>query len=371
MQVIGFAIDITAGKRAEILLKESEERYRQIFETCAEGILIVDIQSKRLTYANPAMRIMLGYTLKGLQRKCVTDIHPKEALKEVKNNFEKIARGLKPTAFDIPCQKKDGTLIYADITGTKMLIDGREYNVGFFTDRTKRRVVEQQLQKSEELFRLTFEHAPIGIAIFDKRGAVVTVNSFFATILGYSMDSLKTQGIDAHLHPEDKPRSIKALLSSPETLHGHAVIEKRYVAHNGRTVYVKEHTQGIFSAADKLVSLIVLIEDITDRMQAETLNANVMAKLKNVYKELHDFSELLPTNQKFSNLVSIHDYNLSPMENRVASLIYNGYSNEKIAGKLNISTNTVKHHVTSIFSKFNVRNRVEFLQIIRVKRIIM
>ncbi len=48
VRIIGFAVDITAGKRAEMLLKESEERYRQIFETCAEGILVGDIESKRL-----------------------------------------------------------------------------------------------------------------------------------------------------------------------------------------------------------------------------------------------------------------------------------------------------------------------------------
>ncbi len=252
-----------------------------------------------------------------------------------------------------------------------MNIDGREYNVGFFTDITERRAVEQKLQKSEELFRQTFERAPIGIAIFDKTGTVVNANSFLSTILGYATDALKEHGIDMHLHAEDKQRSIKALLSSLEKLREHAVCEKRYVACDGHTVYVKEYTQGIFSTADDLVFLIVLIEDITTRMQAENLNINVITKLKDVYNELQDFSAMLPAEHKFSKLVSIHDYNLSPMENRVASLIYNSYSNQNIASKLNISENTVKHHITSIFSKFKVRNRLEFLKIIREKRIVI
>jgi PAS domain S-box-containing protein len=370
-QLIGFAVDITERKRAEMLLRESEERYRQIFETCAEGILAVDIKNKRLQYANPAMCAMLGYTLKGLQRKCLSDIHPKEPFEEVEKKFKENAQGLTLFAPAIPCQHKDGSVIYANICSTQMVIDGQEYNVGFFTDITERREIEQQLQKSEELFRQTFERAPIGIAIFDKKGSVVNVNSFFATILGYARDALKARGIDGHLHAEDMQKSIKALLSSTAKLRNHAVYEKRYVACDGHTVYVKEYAQGIFSATDELEFLIILIEDITGRREAENLNFNVIAKLKDVYNELHDFSAMLPANQKFSRIVSLHDYNLSPMENRVASLMYNSYTNQKIASKLNIAENTVKHHITNIFSKFKVRNRLEFLKIVREKRIIM
>ncbi len=371
VRVIGFAVDITAGRLAEMHLEESERRYRQIVETCAEGILIVDIQSKRLIYANPSLCALLGYTLKGLQRKRLSDIHPKEFFEDVEKKFDENAQGCTLIAPAIPCQHKDGSVIYANICSTQMVIDGQAYNVGFFTDITERRAIEQQLQKSEELFRQTFERAPIGIAIFDKMGSVVNVNSFFAAILGYSRDALKAQGIDVHLHAEDKQSSIKALLSSSEKLHNHAVYEKCYVARDGHTVYVKEYVQGIFSTTDKLVFLIVLIEDITGRRQAETLNINVIAKLKDVYNELRDFSAMLPMEQKFSHIVSLHDYKLSPMENRVASLIYNSYTNQKIASKLNISENTVKHHITSIFSKFKVRNRFEFLKIIREKRIII
>ena len=371
VQVIGFAVDITAGRLAEMRLEESERRYRQIFETCAEGILIIDIQSKLLKYANPALCALLGYTLKGLQRKRLSDIHPKESFKEVEKKFKENAQGLTLFASAIPCQHKDGSVIYANICSTQMVIDGQAYNVGFFTDITERRAIEQQLQKSEELFRQTFERAPIGIAVFDKKGSVVNANSFFATILGYSRDALKARGIDGCLHAEDEQSSIEALLSSPQKLQNHAVYEKRYVACDGHTVYVKEYAQGIFSATDELVFLVVLIEDITGRREAENLNLNIIAKLKDVYNELHDFSAMQPANQKFSRIMSLHDYNLSPMENRVASLMYNSYTNQKIASKLNIAENTVKHHITNIFSKFKVRNRLEFLKIIREKRIII
>jgi PAS domain S-box-containing protein len=370
-RVIGFAVDITATKQAEILLKESEGRYRTIFETCAEGILIVDIESRHITFANPAICAMLGYTLKGLQMKRLSDIHPKEALKKVRHHFDEIAMGRRLTASATPCRRKDGSVIYTNISGTKMVIDGREYNVGFFTDITERRAIEKKLRESEALFRQTFEHAPIGIAIFDKKGAVININSFLADMLNYSAEELKAGGVDAHLHTESKTKSMRALLSKPLTLRKPVFYEKRYIAREGTTVFVKEYVQGIFSKEDELTYVIALMEDITAQNHTENQNINIITKLKAVYNELHEFSKMLPDDQSFSSLASIQDYKLSPMENKVASLIYHGYTNNKIASKLNISENTVKHHITSIFSAFKVKSRLELANTIREKRMIM
>jgi PAS domain S-box-containing protein len=371
VRVIGFAVDITAGKMSEALLRESEERYRTIFEASPEGILVTEIESMRFKYANPAMCAMLGYTLKELQRMRVPDIHPKEALEAVKKHYYQITRGLKITAHAIACRRKDGSGIHVDISGTTLFIDGRECNIGFFTDITERRAIERKLRESEELFRQTFEHAPIGIAIFNSSGAIMNVNSFLADMLGFSKDALKARGIDVLLHAEDRTKKIEMLLDAPEKLHKTAVREKRYVARDGHTAYVKEYAQGIFNKTDELIFVIVLMEDITARIQTEHLNINIIAKLKDVYNELHAFSAILPEHQDFSGLNSINDFKLSSMENRVASMMYQSYANKKIAFELNISENTVKHHVTSIFRKFKVRNRLEFLKIIREKRIII
>ena len=68
---------------------------------------------------------------------------------------------------------------------------------------------------------------------------------------------------------------------------------------------------------------------------------------------------------------SLSDYDLSAMETRIISLIYNGYSNKKIAQHLCIAENTVKHHITSIYSKFKVKNRIGLIQSIRTNRIII
>jgi len=141
---------ITERKKAEKALRESEIRYRTLFESAAGGILIADIETKRLRYANPAICRMLDYNEEELRRKGVDDIHPKDALEHVISEFEAQARGEKTLAPNIPCLRKDGTIIYADINTTKALIDGRECNIGFFSDITERKNVEEELKKYRE-----------------------------------------------------------------------------------------------------------------------------------------------------------------------------------------------------------------------------
>jgi len=68
--------DISERKQAEEALKESQERYKALFEGTAEGILVTDIETKRFKYANPAICRMLGYPEEELKRLSVPDIHP-------------------------------------------------------------------------------------------------------------------------------------------------------------------------------------------------------------------------------------------------------------------------------------------------------
>jgi two-component system cell cycle sensor histidine kinase/response regulator CckA len=134
-------------KRAEEALRQSEERHRALFEGSAEGILVADIETKEFKYANPAIFKMLGYTEEELKHMSLYDLHPKQALEHVLSEFEAQARGSKTLAPNIPCIRKDGATIYADINTTKVFIDGRECNVGFFTDITERKHTEKEKKK--------------------------------------------------------------------------------------------------------------------------------------------------------------------------------------------------------------------------------
>ena len=137
--------EIIQREKTETALRESEQRYKTLFESAAEGILIADIESRQQRYANPAICKMLGYSLEELTKMSVNDIHPKDAIELVNAEFSAQAKGEKIKSL-LPCLKKDGTIIYADINATKAIIDGRASNIGFFIDVTERVNAEKQIR---------------------------------------------------------------------------------------------------------------------------------------------------------------------------------------------------------------------------------
>jgi PAS domain S-box-containing protein len=131
-------------------LKESVERFRNIFTHAAEGILIADISTQKFLHANPAICSMLGYSAEELTSMEMRDIHPEKDLAHVQEEFMAQARGEKILAESIPVLRKDGAVRYMDIRTTPVMIDGHHCNLGMFTDITERKRAEENLHVNEE-----------------------------------------------------------------------------------------------------------------------------------------------------------------------------------------------------------------------------
>ena len=148
-----YALDITDYRIAEKSLQESEIRYKTLFESSPDGIVIADVETRKFPYVNPAMCRMLGYSKEELTTMGVDDIHPKEALGDAISEFESQARGEKTLAKDMPCLRKDRTLVYTDINTVQSVVDGRECNIGFFRDITERKEAQKDLSEKNIALR--------------------------------------------------------------------------------------------------------------------------------------------------------------------------------------------------------------------------
>jgi len=143
--------DITERKEADRKIRESEERFRSIFDNALDGIVLADLETKAFFTANRSFCEMLGYELEEIKKLHVKDIHPREDLDHVLSQFERQVKKEITLAEDIPVLKKDGGVLYADVNSTPITVEGKMYLMGLFRDVSVRKYMEEQFMRSQRL----------------------------------------------------------------------------------------------------------------------------------------------------------------------------------------------------------------------------
>ena len=185
----GVVVDISARKKMEHDLRESEEKFRGIAERTSDLILIID-KDKSISYASPSSGLITGYDSEELIGKTL-DLAAKvfsACLHEFMNVVEITMNGLPAKDIGLQIRKKDGTTAFVDINTIPVFHDDVFSGVQvLIRDSTERRRVEMTLCESEEKFRTIFENSPYPIAINSlPDNKFLAVNSAFKTISGYT-----------------------------------------------------------------------------------------------------------------------------------------------------------------------------------------
>ena len=182
--LIGSFRDVTERKKAEKTLQESEERFRTIFEGANDGILAADAKTKRFSFANPKICEITGYSSEELLKLGVGDINPKKDLPYVIDSFEKQRQGKEALSKDIPVLRKDGRVVYCDVSSKPIKIGSQEYLVGFFRDVTEHRKDEEERREVMEKLQMMNEKLRVvgGLTRHDVNNklAAITGNAYLA-----------------------------------------------------------------------------------------------------------------------------------------------------------------------------------------------
>ncbi len=174
--LLTMAADISDRKRAEQALRDSEERFRGVFEGVTDGILLAEIESGAFVMANPALCEMLGYSEREILALGVKDIHPPEQSAAVSEVFQRQVTGEQRLAPRVLVQRKDGSTFVADISAVPVVLAGRSCLLGVFRDMTAFNALEQQMRQAQKME-----------AIGQLAGGVAhDFNNILAVILGYS-----------------------------------------------------------------------------------------------------------------------------------------------------------------------------------------
>ncbi|MBI5361276.1 MAG: PAS domain S-box protein [Planctomycetes bacterium] len=304
--VIGVATIVTKRLQAEKALQESETRYRTLFQTSADGILIADIETKKFKYANTSICKMFGYTEEQLRMMRVKDIHPKNALPTVIAEFNAQALGKKKLAENIPCLRKDGTIFYADINSVSLSIDNKICNVGFFRDITEHRKMKEALTESEKRLKdITFSMAD-WIWEVDENGVYTYSSHKGFEFFGPAREDIigKTP---FDFMPPDEAKRVAAIFSeiaaNKAPIHD---LENWNIKKNGERICLLTNGVPILDEKGNLKGYRGVDKDITERkkLESQLLHAQKMEAIGRLVGSIaHDFNNALTVIDGYSTLM--------------------------------------------------------------------
>jgi PAS domain S-box-containing protein len=175
----------------EEALRLSESRYRRLFETAPDGILVLDAESGEVVDANPFMQALLGYSPAELVGRKLWEIGPFKSVEIVKTLFAELQVKDSVRYESLSLERKDGGRVEAEFISNAYSFEERRLIQCNIRDITERRRGEDALRLSESRYRRLFETAQDGILILDAdTSQVVDANPFILALLGYSPDEL-------------------------------------------------------------------------------------------------------------------------------------------------------------------------------------
>ena len=324
--VIGVSRDITERKQAEEALRESEEKYRAIFEATGTATLIVG-EDTIIINANKECECVTGYPTFELIGKSWTNFVDKEDLLTMLSHHKARRKDQEstPKKYEVRLINSKGetrnTILSVE------MIPGSNRSIVSMIDISKRKKAENLRIKSEERYRSLVNNLPVGVFRSTPQGIVLSANPAMAEIYGYdSVDELLKVPAKDYYTENNAREYMLSKLEKQACLLGHETQEWKK---DGSKIWVSTNYKKVSNDKGEMQYIDGVIIDITEQKKAEHALHQHSLQLQERNKELDAFSHTVAHDLK-NPLGTIMGF---------ADLLFEGYSElskEEIMEYLNI-----------------------------------
>ena len=306
--VLALVRDITEPRRIEQALRQSEKRYRTLFEQANDAIFI-ETQDDQILDVNEHACQMLGYTRDELLNMRVSDLIAPEVRRQRRVIQQELSEyGRRPfESIDI---RKDGTHIPVEVTNA-ILPNGLAISI--VRDIAERKRIENELRDGERRFRILFENAGVGVAQLNSNtGQFIQINQKYCEIVGYTRQEMENLDFQSITYPDDLQKDLDLMDCLKRGEIPEFTLEKRYFRKNGTLVWVLLIASPLWNPGETPSTHIAVVHDITERKRTEYALRYSEAEVRKLNSELeHRVAERTAQLKTANNELEAFAYSVS------------------------------------------------------------
>ena len=256
--------------QAGVVLQEkliaSEVRYRRLFESAKDGILILDAETGRIKEVNPYLSELLGYSQEQFIEKKIWEIGFFKDIAANQEKFYELQNRQYVRYENLPLETATGKKINVEFVSNLYFVNKKKVIQCNIRDITIRKEVERALQESEERYHAIFDSSLDAILLTTPDGRILDVNASACLMFGRAIDDIKLIGRDGILDKLN-PNLSMAIETRNQTGKLDSV-QLTCVRKSGQK-FPAEVTSSIFHDKDGNARTSMIIRDVTDRMLIE------------------------------------------------------------------------------------------------------
>ncbi|HAG85365.1 MAG TPA: hypothetical protein DCL61_30525 [Cyanobacteria bacterium UBA12227] len=314
-RMVGYMVDISdiynelrLRKQVETALRESEERFRSIFEQAAVGITQLS-QSGQYLKVNPRFCEIVKYSESELLEKRFQDITDPEDQETDLDLWHRLYTGeLQNFYREKRYLRKDGQRQWVNLM-VSLIRDSAgtpQYAIAVVEDIQERKEAQDKLQKAYQQLTLHVDNSPLAVLEWDCEFRLQRWSGQAEKLFGWKAEEVlgKYPTEWQFIYQDDVQRVDRILADLLNGTKKHTVDENRNYTKNGSVVYCQWYNSAIVDEFGNLVSILSLIQDITERKEAEVALQEVMVELEKRVEERT--AQLKQTNDQLQSEIAQH-----------------------------------------------------------------